>query len=126
MSDFVRLAPDQLDELADLIAARLRCDQPVGLVDAMTVAKALGMKAGWVRENAAELGAVRLGDGPKPRLRFDLEKATAAWAARSAGERSLRAAPAPQAKTRRRRTSASATTIDLLPVRGHEEARRAA
>ncbi len=43
------------------------------LVDVKTVAEALSVSPGWVYERAGELGAIRLGDGPKARLRFDLE-----------------------------------------------------
>ena len=38
----------------------------------------------WVYANARRLGAVRLGDGPKARLRFDATRARAALAAPSA------------------------------------------
>src|SRR4051812_13016344 len=43
-------------------------------VSADVVADELGVTAQWVREHAAELGGVQLGSGPKPRLRFDLER----------------------------------------------------
>lgn len=130
MSEFVRLAPDQLEQLADLIAARLRAPAPTSdagcLVDARTVAVALGTSSEWVRAHADELGVVRLGDGPRPRLRFDLDQARAAWAARSLSERSQAPDPAPEAGARRRRSSATGTNVELLPIRPASEARRAA
>jgi hypothetical protein len=130
MSEYLRLAPDQLKELAELVVSRLRegmgVDESTRLVDAHAVADAIGMGASWVREHAAELGVVRLGGGPRPRLRFDLEKAVAAWAARSAGERSVAADPAPQAAPPRRRPTATGTNVELLPIRDKPEARRAA
>ncbi|MDQ3647482.1 MAG: hypothetical protein M3433_02655 [Actinomycetota bacterium] len=43
------------------------------LVDAATVADALGVSRAYVYANAADLGALRLGTGPRARLRFDLE-----------------------------------------------------
>ena len=47
---------------------------------------------------ARELGALRLGDGPKARLRFDLERARAALA-----EMNARDQPPPDKPPRRRR-----------------------
>lgn len=43
-----------------------------GLVSASAVATELGCSRSWVYEHASELSAVRLGDGPRGRLRFDL------------------------------------------------------
>jgi hypothetical protein len=48
------------------------------LVDATTLATELGVTRSWVYEHRDELGAVRLGAGPKPRLRFDIETASQA------------------------------------------------
>jgi hypothetical protein len=47
-------------------------------VDATTLATELGVTRSWVYEHRDELGAVRLGAGPKPRLRFDVETASQA------------------------------------------------
>lgn len=41
------------------------------LVDATAVASYLGVQREWVYEHADELGALRLGSGPRARLRFD-------------------------------------------------------
>lgn len=43
------------------------------LVDAAELARRLGIERSWVYSHAIELGAVKLGEGPKPRLRFDPE-----------------------------------------------------
>jgi predicted DNA-binding transcriptional regulator AlpA len=43
-------------------------------VDAAAVAAVLGVERSWVYEHADELGARRLGSGPRARLRFDLEE----------------------------------------------------
>jgi hypothetical protein len=48
------------------------------LVDAATLARALGVKRAWVYEHCDDLGAVRLGTGSKPRLRFDVHVARGA------------------------------------------------
>jgi hypothetical protein len=42
-----------------------------GLLTASEVAVAFNVTRGWVYVHADELGAIRLGDGPRPRLRFD-------------------------------------------------------
>jgi hypothetical protein len=85
------------------------------LVDAAAVATALGVDRSWVYRHALELGGVPLGDGPRPRLRFDLEAASERFAC-LAGERShpasgqqsqAIAAPDRRAGTRRRRSPAS-------------------
>jgi hypothetical protein len=49
-----------------------------GLVDAAELARLLGVSTSWVYANAGELGAVRLGSGSRPRLRFDPDVARAA------------------------------------------------
>jgi hypothetical protein len=82
----------QLVLLADLVANHLLAAlnpsaPPSRLVDAGTLAGALGVERGWVYQHADKLGAVALGDGPKPRLRFDVDIARAALA-RSRSERS--------------------------------------
>jgi hypothetical protein len=45
------------------------------LVDAAELARRLGIERSWVYSHAIELGAVKLGSGTKPRLRFDPEVA---------------------------------------------------
>lgn len=73
---------DRIDyeQLADLVAARLRAfvsdmaaqaAGPGRLVDAGTVARLTGMSRRWVYDHAGELGAVKAGNGDRPRLRFD-------------------------------------------------------
>jgi len=42
-----------------------------GLLTANEVAAAFNVARGWVYAHADELEAIRLGDGPRPRLRFD-------------------------------------------------------
>jgi hypothetical protein len=78
----------------------------------------------YVYEHAVALGAMRLGDGPKARLRFDLEvvkarlSVTSCAVARESGEEE----PAPRAGSRRRRRSGAGTSVGLLPIRGRSEA----
>jgi N-formylglutamate amidohydrolase len=45
------------------------------LVDARQLARDLGVSLDYVYAHATELGAMRLGSGPKARIRFDLNRA---------------------------------------------------
>jgi hypothetical protein len=78
-----RLHPDDVEAIARRVAELLTTGvctpaPAAGLVDARTLAAALGVARSWVYEHSAELGAVRLGEGKRARLRFDLEAASAA------------------------------------------------
>jgi len=93
--------------IPDLAAA---ADQTYGTVDVASVARELGMSETWVYRHADELGAERRGNGPKARLRFDLERARAAFS-RPVG-------PSPRSdrpSTPRKRRECGST--ELLPVR---------
>lgn len=103
-------------------------------VDAATLAEHLGVTRGFVYEHADELGGVRLGDGPRARLRFDLDRALEAWNARSTSERSqptrTPAAPGSASAPRRARTGRRAAGLpepgSVLAIRGRASERRAA
>jgi hypothetical protein len=62
--------------VAELVANRIR--EPFRLVDTHTIARMLAVSEEWVREHAAELGAVRVCDGAKGALRFDVARVRAA------------------------------------------------
>lgn len=120
----VHLDPGQLVELADLIADRLaeQLERPSatgGLVTAGELAQRLGVDRDFVYEHAAKLGARRLGDGPKARLRFDVGEAERAitclpsWGSQAPE-------PTPGLASRPRRRRRSGTTVDLLPIRGRK------
>ena len=82
---------------------------PPGLVDAAEIAQRFGCSRDWVYAHADELGAIRLGDGDKPRLRFDPEVVHERLAAR----------PHPATTPTRTRPRPRATaSIELLPIRG--------
>lgn len=109
------LPPELLDQLADQIASRVierLAEQRIGpaWVDAVTLARLLGISRAAVYDHAEELGARRLGDGPRPRLRFDPEVARAAWTAR------LDTPPPQSPRPRSRRLR----RVELLPVRGED------
>lgn len=71
MSQRVTLDPADVDAIAQRVAELLR-GEPVSpeLIDAAEVARRHGMSRDWVYEHADELGACRLGSGPRARLRF--------------------------------------------------------
>ena len=80
-----------------------------GLVDANELARLLGCSTSWVYANASELGAVRLGTGKRPRLRFDPGVARSASVCLSSGmsqtdPASVGAGSAPSPRPRRRRS----------------------
>jgi hypothetical protein len=130
-----RMHPEDLALLADLVAERLvqRLDPQAspapspmgGLVTAAVLAERLGVTADTVRAHADALGAVRIGEGPRPRLRFDLELALTAWSARAARRGSSdsegRADPVPpltkEASVRRRRAPRSGNGLADVPAR---------
>jgi hypothetical protein len=79
----VRLDPSTVERLAIrtavLVAERLECSrsaskQPPGLLTATEVSAWWGVHRGWIYEHAEELGAIRIGTGQRPRLRFDPER----------------------------------------------------
>lgn len=108
----------ELERLADLVAERLALAAGLPRVlDAAELAEYLGVSRDVVYANADRLGAIRLGDGERPRLRFILDAEVV---------RSWRAAPppaepepvvAPPARGRRP-GRANAPRVELLPIRG--------
>ena len=67
-------------KVAEIVGAR---SATFGLVDARELAEELGVSIDYVYVHAAELGAMRLGAGPKARIRFDLDRARQALEARA-------------------------------------------
>jgi hypothetical protein len=122
------LSDVQLVELADLVAERLAgrvCGVlPVGaatrrLVDANELAAILNVTPATVREHAADLGGVRIGDGARPRWRFDADLALTAWTARYTSESSHESkSPVSVGVRRRARRTSMGNGVALLPVRG--------
>ncbi|MDP9416493.1 MAG: hypothetical protein M3P48_01320 [Actinomycetota bacterium] len=116
--------------MADRLAAKLAggpggpIAPPPRLVDAAEVARRFGLRREWVYEHADRLGAVRLGDGPRPRLRFKVERVEQALAARASREPNRSSpspdAPAPTDLAARRRRRPRPSSAHLLPIRGRE------
>jgi hypothetical protein len=74
----IRLDPQTVEAIARRVVELLekRGLQGRELVDAAELARRLGIERSWVYSHAIELGAVKLGTGAKPRLRFDPEIAS--------------------------------------------------
>jgi hypothetical protein len=125
----IELSPEQLAQLADLLAERLRGvlpDQPtptpnVGtdgrLVDAQTVAGALGVDRSTVYEHAHELGGRKIGNGKRGRWSFDLQTALAGVESPSMEIRPAEATKRSVASTLRPK-HAQASGLPLMAIRG--------
>jgi len=108
----VTLAPESVRAVAHAVVKLLADTPPAGrLVDAATLAGILGVERSWVYDNAERLAAVRIGDGDRPRLRFNVERALTAWSQHE---------PAPKPTTAKPRPRAPRDTTALLPIRGRE------
>jgi hypothetical protein len=131
-----RLAHDGLDvahvealarRVVELLRTETRENADIRLVDASTLAADLGVERSWVYEHANELHPIRLGTGPKARLRFDARIVRATLIARSVAEQpeseSVNAARRSQTPRReRKRANRSATVGRILVVRPRGEA----
>lgn len=102
----MRLEPEDIEAIAERVVERLsQANRPrdgIVLATAANVAQLYGVSVSWVYANKSRLGAVVLGDGPKARLRFDLERI-----AQILGE----SAAAPSERPRRRRGRPRKTSI---------------
>ncbi len=105
------LAAAIAEHLAELLHDRPR----VRLVDAATLATALGVSRDFVYAHASELGGERIGSGPQGRLRFDLDRALAA---RAPSPYSKEPSEPPTATSKRRRRKPTSGATRLLPIRG--------
>jgi len=124
----VHLHPDDLDAIADRVASEVlaRLTDIPELQEAARarnfdataedIARRHGLTAAWVRTNAAMLGGVRIGTGPKPRHRFNAEIAEAHIASMCSGRDDRPLNTAPKVRKRRRRTAD--THVPLLPITG--------
>ena len=114
-----RIADRLADQLGDRLAELLTDRGDAALLDASEVARQLGRSRDWVYQHAAELGAIALGDGERPRLSFDSKKVAAYLDACETGRRTGQAAkPGPERNPHRRRRRSNGQGADLLPIRG--------
>jgi hypothetical protein len=101
------------ERVAELLGEQVA---PSELVSAAELSRRLGLSRSTVYEKAEELGAIRIGTGPRARLRFDpglvAEKL-------GLGGRAEDASPNPRPiPLRRRRVPRRPPRSDLLPIRG--------
>lgn len=99
--------------VAELLEQRGARRASGGLVDAAELARRLGTDRSWVYSHAEELGAIRLGTGPKARLRFDPDAAILQARLGDQGEQG-EAKKAPRKRNRPRRVR----KVALLPING--------
>ena len=135
----VELTPQAIERIAQRVAQLLRDELPeraeasdpvARLLSASELARHLGVTRPWVYEHAVELGARRLGDGPRARLRFDLDTALAAGVRRR-GWCSVGNEPSPAAESgsaspprRTRRSKRPSQPGSVLAIRPRKEASR--
>ena len=98
----------------------LRDQRPSSLLSAEQVGERLGRSRDFVYTHAEELGAVALGNGPRPRLGFPPECVDAYVAARRT-ERTAESTAAQIRRPRRRRTEAQGGRF--LAIRGRRPPR---
>ena len=116
----VRLDHESIEAIArrvaELVSPPAPADAPpVRLLSATEVSQALGVERSWVYEHAIELGAIRIGDGPRPRLRFDLKTVRGRL-----GDVST-AHAAPSAPDTGRSMRITPDSVPLLPILGQPE-----
>lgn len=98
----------RLEVLVPLLEATLLPSAPTEILDAAGVAKRYGLSREWVYRHKTALGGWTVGDGPRPRWRFDAAEVEVALRG---------AAPTPRrAKACNRRPRSS--TTPLLPIKG--------
>jgi len=111
------------DRIADRLAARLdarldalsrsaNADRANALWTAQRVASHYGVRVDFVYRHADELGCVRMGGGPCPRLRFDPDAVRQRWP--SVGGALPAESPKRRRRTPRRTKPSAADTHDLL------------
>jgi hypothetical protein len=117
----IKLDPPTVEAIARRVVEILeqRGLQSRELVDAAELARRFGIERSWVYSHAIELGAVKLGSGPKPRLRFDPQ--VAARVLRKVGEQTAADPPARSGKRADRPSAGGGSEVQLLPIRGEGE-----
>jgi hypothetical protein len=113
----MRLDPGDIEAIAELVVERLaeREKRPTrtALATATEVAERYCVSLSWVYANKVRLGAVLLGDGPKARLRFDLERV-----AEALGTRARTPSQPPHPRRGRPRKTTLPPGVELIRARG--------
>jgi hypothetical protein len=110
------IEPDEIELLAQRVTELLKDkaveSRQIGqFVDAAAVARLLGVSRATVYAKADELGAIRVGNGKRARLRFDL--AMIVTQSQSGSSK-----PSKDRHRRRSRRSSQSPNSELLPIRG--------
>jgi hypothetical protein len=110
--------PGFVDAVARRVVELLREEGAVSLegprlLTVAAVSQEFGVSTDWVYANAGRLGAIRLGSGPRARLRFD--RATIADRITKVASHAARDRSSQRGK--RRRGTRAGTDGDLLPIR---------
>jgi hypothetical protein len=88
------------------------------LLTVAELAEWLAVERSYVYEHAAELGALRLGTGPRARLRFDLEEVRARLTCPAGRGSQEPETPVGMPKRRPRRRRRMGTTVRSVPIQG--------
>jgi|ERR1044072_3962003 hypothetical protein len=117
----IKLDPQTTEAIARKVVELLekRGLQKRDLVDAAELAKRFAIERSWVYSHAIELGAVKLGSGAKPRLRFDPQ--VAARVLRRVGEESAADPPARSGERADQPSVSGGSGVRLLPIREQGE-----
>ncbi len=112
----IKLDPQATEMIARKVVELLekRSLQRSELVDAAELARRFGIERSWVYSHAIELGAVKLGSGAKPRLRFDPQ--IAARVLRRVGDKSAADPPARSGKRAGQPSEGGGSEVQLLPI----------
>lgn len=110
-ASFVHLDSASVEAVARRVVELIRGEEgSKELIDAAEVARRFSLSRDYVYRHADDLGGVRLGSGPKPRLRFDPAKVAEALGGSSGVE--------PQPKRAAVRPVRNGRGVTLLPIRG--------
>jgi len=103
------LDAEDIEAIAERVAERLRAQGLGRYGDAQAVCARFGVSVDYVYAHASRLGAIRLGEGPKARLRFDLAEVERRLLGNG---REREPAPKPRRARRRKQRDHS---VELIP-----------
>jgi hypothetical protein len=118
----IKLDPQAIEAIARRVVElldRRGLSGGADLVDAAGLARRLGIERSWVYTHAIELGAVKLGAGRKPRLRFDPQ--VAARMLHKVGEGPAADPPVRSGKRAGQPRRDRRSEVPLLPFAGQDD-----
>ena len=104
----MKLDADDIETIAERVAQKLRGDGLGPFGDVHAVCARFGVSVDYVYAHATELGAIRLGEGPRARLRFDLADVERRLVAK-------RRRPEPAERPARRPRKQRTGSVELIP-----------